>query len=299
VILAAGARRLVPRDTAKPKWRGLDIRGALLATGSLAMLVFALSQADTAGWTSVQTLGMGMASLAGLAAFALLESRTAQPLLRVGNLADRAVAGGFMMMLAASAVLFGTFLLSSVYLQEVLGTGPLQTGLAFLPMAASLGLGVHAAGHLISQRGVRAPLAGGFAVAAIGLLMLSAVSSHGSYVADVLPGMLVTGLGLGVILVSVSVAILTGAPDDEVGMLSGLTTTGHEIGGSLGVAVLVTIATGAVGSSGAAALAGGIGDAFTAAAGIAGAASFGALFILPSAKRFLPKFRLAPRVAIH
>ena len=102
---------------------------------SLGALVYALSQAQSSGWTSTQTLGLGAAALAGLAAFAALELRTAQPLLRVQRLADRGVGGGFVMMLAASAVLFGSFLLSSLYLQNVLGTGALETGLAFLPFA--------------------------------------------------------------------------------------------------------------------------------------------------------------------
>jgi hypothetical protein len=275
------------------------VRGALVATTSLGALVFALSQAGTAGWGSAQTLGLGIASLAGLAAFLALETRSAQPLLRIGAFGDRAVTGGFVMMLAAAGVLFGAFLLGSIYLQEVLGTGALLTGLAFLPLALSLGLGVHAAGHLIGHAGVRVPLAAGFAVAALGLLLLSGVSAEGSYAADVLPGMLVFGLGLGIVLVAVSVSVLTGAPDDEVGMLSGLNTTGHEIGGSLGVAVLVTVATAATGSSTAAGLATGIGHAFLIAAIIAGSSSLLALVILPSAKQFLPKFRLAPRVAVH
>ena len=299
LLLAAGTLHLVPADPIKPRWRGLDLRGALVATTSLGMLVFAASQADTAGWTSTQTIGLGLASLAGLLGFAVLERHTEQPLLRVSSLADRAVGGGTAMMFAASAVLFGTFLLSSMYLQNVLGTGPMETGLAFLPMAAVMGLGVHAASHLISQLGVRVPLAGGFAVAAGGMLLLSGVEPGGSYAADVLPGMLVAGLGLGVVLVCVSVAVLTGAADEESGMLSGLNTTGHEIGGAIGVAVLTTIATGAVGSSSAAGLAGGIGDAFLVASAIAVAASVTAMALLPSATSFLPKFRLAPPVAVH
>jgi fucose permease len=124
----------------------------------------------------------------------------------------------------------GSFLLSSLYLQNVLAAGPLESGLAFLPFAVAIALGVHAAGHVIRHGGVRVPLAGGFVVTAAGMLLLSGVSSGGSYAADVLPGMLVAGLGLGVVLVSVSVALLTGAPEQEAGMLSGLNTTGHEIG---------------------------------------------------------------------
>ncbi len=296
VLLAAGATRLLPPDTARAQWRGLDLRGALLATASLGALVYALSQAQTSGWTSAQTLGIGAAALAGLAAFAVLELRAAQPLLRVQRLADRAVGGGFAMMLAGSAVLFGSFLLSSLYLQNVLGTGALETGLAFLPFAVAIGAGVHAAGHVIAHAGVRVPLAAGFAVAAGGMLLLSRAGAHGSYAADVLPGMLVAGLGLGTVLVAVSVSVLTGAADHEAGMLSGLNTTGHEIGGSLGIAILATIAAGAAGPT---AAADGIGDAFLAGAIIAGAASVAALVALPSAREFLPKLALAPRVAVH
>jgi EmrB/QacA subfamily drug resistance transporter len=294
LVLAAGALCVVPADTLRPRWHGLDLRGALLATLSVGALVFAASQADTAGWTSTQTLALGAAALAGLAAFAVLELRTAQPLLRVQRLADRGVGGGSLMMLAVSAVLFGTFLLSSLYMQEVLGAGALESGLAFLPMAAAIAIGVHLGTHVIGHHGVRGPLAGALAVVAGGMLLLTGVDAHGSYAADLLPGMLVAGLGLGVALVAVSVSVLTGAREEETGMLSGLNTTGHEIGGSLGIAVLATVATGSPG-----AFAGGIGDAFLVAAAIAGVASLAALAILPAARSFLAKLRLAPPVAVH
>jgi EmrB/QacA subfamily drug resistance transporter len=299
LVLAAGALKLLPVDPKRPQWHGLDLRGALLATASLGALVYVLTQAETSGWTSTQTLGIGAAALAGLTAFAVLELRTRQPLLRVQRLADRAVGGGFLMMLAASAVLFGSFLLSSLYLQNVLGTGALETGLAFLPLAVAIGAGVHAGTHVITHAGVRIPLAAGFAIAAAGMLLLSGVSADGGYAADVLPGMLIAGIGLGIVLVAVSVAVLTGAADHETGMLSGLNTTGHEIGGSLGIAILATIAAGAAGPTAAAGLADGIGDAFLAAAIIAGAASAAALVILPSARTFLPKLAHAPLVAVH
>ncbi len=303
LVLAARAARLLPADLSRPLWRGLDLRGALLATVSLGALVYAISQARSAGWTSAQTLGTGAAAVAGLAAFAALERRTAQPLLRVQRLTDRAVGGGFLMMLAASAVLFGSFLLSSLYLQNVLGTSALQTGLAFLPFAVAIAAGVHVGTKVITRVGVRVPLAAGFATSAVGMLLLSGVSADGRYASDVLRGMLIAGIGLGVILVAVSVAVLTGAADQETGMLSGLNTTGHEIGGSLGVAILTTIASGALGAaSGPAAstgLANGIGDAFLVAGAIAGTASIAALVILPSARSFLPKLALSPRVAVH
>jgi EmrB/QacA subfamily drug resistance transporter len=298
LLLAVGATHMLPADVARPQWRGLDLRGALIATVSVGLLVYTLSQAESAGWTSMQTLVLGAVALAGLAAFAAVELGTHRPLLQVARLRDRAVGGGFGMMLAASAVMFGSFLLCSLYLQDVLGSGPLATGLAFLPFALAIGVGVHAGQHVIAHGGVRAPIAAGFAIAAAGMLLLSGVDPDGSYLTDVLPGMLVAGLGLGIVLVSVSVSLLTGAAEHESGMLSGLSTTGHEIGGSLGIAVLVTVAAG-TGSAAPAGLADGIGDAFLVAGLIAAAASAAALIILPSARTFRPKLASAPRVAVH
>src|SRR5215204_3291220 len=215
LALAVVAIRVVPADPARPEWRGLDLRGAALATASFAGLVYAISQAAAAGWTSAQTLVIGAAGLAGLAAFAALELRTRKPLLQVRRLTDRAVGGGFVLMLAASAVLFGSFLLASIYMQSVLATSPLETGLAFLPLAIAAGAGAHVGSKLVKRGGVRVPMAGAFAVAASGMLLLSGVDEGGTYLGDVLPGMVVTGLGLGVVLVLVAVAVLTGARDEE------------------------------------------------------------------------------------
>jgi EmrB/QacA subfamily drug resistance transporter len=295
LALAVAARRMIPADTSAPRWSGLDLRGAALATGSIGALVFALSRAADAGWTSAQTLAVGSAGLVGLVAFVIAELHTAEPLLRIERLADRGVGGGFSMMLAAAATLFGTFLLISLYMQDVLGTGPLATGLAFLPLAVALAVGVHAGNHLLMHAGVRVPMAAGFAAATGGMIMLSTAGAGGSYVADVLPGMLVAGIGLGVVLVCVSVSVMTGARDEESGMLSGLNTSGHEIGGTIGIAILATVTTGSAG----AVTADGLGDAFLAGAGISAAAALIALVVLPSAAIFLPKLRLAPRTALH
>jgi EmrB/QacA subfamily drug resistance transporter len=295
LAVAIAGRKVIPADSAAPHQGGLDLPGAVLATASLGTLVFALSQASGAGWSSLQTLGLGCLGLVGLGAFAIVELHTKHPLLRVQRLADRGVGGGFLLMLAVSSVLFGSFLLVSMYMQNVLSAGPMETGLAFLPLAVALAAGVHVGSHVVTRAGVRIPMASGFAIAAGGMLLLSGADAQGGYLSDVLPGMLVTGLGLGTVLVAVAVSIMTGAREDETGMLSGLNTTGHEIGGSIGIAALATIATGTAGQAGA----GAISDAFLAATAIAAAASLIALFVLPSAATFLPKLRLAPRVAIH
>ncbi len=300
LVLAHHALSTLPADADRPRWRGLDLPGALIGTVSLGALVYALSQVQSSGWTSTETLVVGGAGIAGLVGFAAIELHTKQPLLRIQRLTDRAIGGGFVLMLAGSAVLFGSFLLSSIYLQSVLGASALETGLAFLPFAVAIGAGVHAGNHVITHAGVRIPLAIGFAVTAGGMLLLSRVGADGSFVASVLPGMLVAGIGLGIILVAVAVSVLTGAADHEAGMLSGLNTTGHEIGGSLGIAILATIAASGTGGPAAAATsADGIGDAFLVAAIIAATASAVALVILPSARTFLPKLALAPRVAVH
>ena len=296
MALLMAAHKHVPRDTAPPRRTGLDLRGAALATGGLGALVYAISQASAAGWTSVQTLVVGGGGLAVLGAFAAVERRTATPLLHVARLGERAVGGGMLMMLAVSAVLFGSFLLTSIYMQEVLGTSALMTGVAFLPMALAIGAGAHLGGRAVGHGGVRGPMAVALALAAGGLLLLSAVGESGSFAANLLPGMLIAGVGMGIALVCVSASVLTGGRDEEAGMLSGLNTTGHEIGGSLGVAVLVSIATSATTGAGVAA---GIGDAFLAAAAIAAGAGMIALVVLPSAATFLPKLALAPRVSIH
>jgi EmrB/QacA subfamily drug resistance transporter len=293
-VLLFASLKVVPADTQKPRWRGLDLAGAALATTSLAAIVYGITQAHSAGWTSIQTHICGIGGLAGLAAFAIYELHIDKPLLRIERIADRAVGGGLVLMLAVAGTIFGLFLLCSLYLQNVLGWGPLTTGLAFVPLALSAGIGSHVAGHVISKHGVRGPLAGSFALAAVGMFMLSRVGAHGSYVTDVLPGMLVAGVALGVATVSVSVAILTGARQEESGMISGLNSTGHEIGGTLGIAIFSTIAAGSGAILGPQA-ASGIGDAFLVAALVASLASVMALALLPRAQHFLAKLALNPQ----
>jgi EmrB/QacA subfamily drug resistance transporter len=293
LVLAVTALKVIPADAARPRWRGLDLRGALLATTSLGAIVYAITQGSSAGWTSTQTLGFGLAGLVGLAGFGVLETRTEKPLLNVSRLADRAVGGGLFLMLAAAGSIFGLFFLCSVYLQNVLGTSPLVTGLAFIPLALAAGLGAHAAGHIVAQHGVRMPLVSAFAIAAAGMALLAHVGENSTYLANVLPGMLVAGFGLGIAVVSVSIAILTGSREDESGMISGLNSTGHEIGGTIGIAIFSTIAAGS-GAVGGAEAATAISHAFVAAGILTSLASITAFAVLPHARHFLPKLRLSP-----
>ena len=292
--LAAAALRVIPRDVAKPRWRGLDLPGAVLGTSSLGVLVYAITQADGAGWGSTQTIGLTVAAVVGLGLFVAWERRAEKPLLRVERLADRAVGGGLFLMVVAAGSIFGLFFLCSLYLQNVLGTGPLETGLAFIPLAVTAGLGAHGAGHVVGRHGVRMPLASAFLIAAAGMALLAHVGEDGSYLRNVLPGMLVAGFGLGIAVVSVSIAILTGSREDESGMISGLNSTGHEIGGTIGIALFSTIAAAGTGALGGAQAATGISHAFMAAGLLTTLASLVAFIVLPHARDFVPKLRLNP-----
>src|SRR3954451_1609539 len=299
--LAYAARNGVPADGEKPRWRGLDLRGAALATTSMAAIVYAVTQAETSGWISGQTLGIGGAGLIGLLAFAVCELHTVQPLLRVEQLRDRAVGGGLLLSLVNAGLMFGLFLLCSLYLQLALGRGPLPTGLAFIPLALAAGSGSHVAGHLLNRHGLRWAAGPALVIAAVGLVLLSDVPAHGSYLHDMLPGMLMAGFGLGVSGTAMAVGVLTSSRQEEAGMLSGVSATGHEIGGTLGIAIYASIAAAASGGIfvGPAAAAG-IAHAFLIAAHVAVGAGVAAVVLLPAATTFLPKLRLNPQaIAAH
>ncbi len=294
LVLAVTALKVIPADAGGARWRGLDVRGAALATTSLAAIVYAITQGEAAGWTSTRTLTVALLGITGLAAFAVVETRTDQPLLKVARLADRAVGGGIVLMLAAAGSIFGLFFLCSLYLQTVLAMTPLKAGLAFIPLAITAGAGAHLAGHIVGRHGVRGPLAAAFATAAAGMAMLAHVGDHGTYLRSVLPGMLIAGFGLGIAVVSVSIAILTGGRDDESGMLSGLNSTAHELGGTIGIAICSTIAAGAGGAFAGVQPSSGIAHGFVAAAIVTGLASLTALAVLPQARDFVAKLRLHP-----
>jgi Na+/melibiose symporter-like transporter len=185
------------------------------------------------------------------------------------------------LMIAGIGTVMSAFFFLTLYLQHVLGHSALQTGLEFLPGAVLLVIAAHAGGHLVSRFGARSVLAGGMALGALGALLLSGVSADGSYLADVLPGMLVLDVGIGLSVSGIFIVAMSGVDHDEAGMVSGLTTTSHEIGIALVLPVLSTIAVSGIGAAtleGAAGLdpalaAQGFGDAFRAAAVIAIAAA--------------------------
>ncbi|MGH3092412.1 MAG: MFS transporter [Gaiellaceae bacterium] len=280
LAVALGAVRALPAVPPAVAGR-IDVAGALTATASLVALIYALVGADAAGWGSAQTLGLLAVAAAGIGAFIAVEARVREPLVPVAFFRRRATVTALVLMLLGIGTLVSGFFFSSLYLQQVLGHSALRTGIEFLPVAVAIVVAAHAGGHLITRFGAKPVIAAGLALGAVGALLLSGLSTGGSYAADVLPGFLVLALGAGLTLVGVTITAMSGAGHDDAGLASGLTSTAHELGIALVLSVLSTIAAGRIGGgtlqaavgADAGALTAGFADAFRVAAAIALAAT--------------------------
>jgi len=222
----------------------LDVGGAVTVTLALLLAVYAVIDAQHAGRTSVQTLGLGAASLLLLGAFVAIESRVRAPLMPLALFRVRSVAIANVVGALWSAGMFAWFFISALYLQLVLGYDPLQVGLAFLPsnlIMAACSVGISAA--LVKRFGLRAPLVAGLALGAIGLALFARAPLDGRYVVDVLPAMLLLGLAAGVAFNPLLLAAMTGVSERDSGLASGIVNTAFMMGGAFGLAVLASIAT--------------------------------------------------------
>jgi MFS family permease len=190
----------------------------------------------------------------------------------------RSLTSGVGLMLGATGILVGTFFLNSLYLQRVLGDSALETGLAFLPLALVIGLGAHLAAHLLPRVGTRALAAGGLVLMGAGSLWLAAAPDHAGYLADLLPGFLAVGLGVGLVFPAASVTTMSDVHDERSGLAAGLMSTGHEVGAALGVATFSAVATAA------STFVVGYADGFLAAAALAGALAVATLVALPAVR---------------
>jgi EmrB/QacA subfamily drug resistance transporter len=223
--------------------RSFDAVGAVLVTAGLSLLVYAITQTGTYGWTSARTLGVGASSLVLLGAFGWWERRHAEPLMRFGILRTKTVAGANVGGLILGTATFSMFLMLTLYMQQVLGYSPMETGVGYLPVAVSAIVWSAVAAQLTTRIGVKPVLVTGMIALTGGLVYFTQVSVGGSYVADLLPGFLLVGVGLGFSFVPISIAALAGIRAQESGLASGLFNTSQQIGGALGIALLSTIAT--------------------------------------------------------
>ena len=223
--------------------RTFDLPGAVLVTAGLSSLVYAITQTGTYGWASGRTIGVGVAALAMLAAFVWWERRHAEPLMRFGLLRTKTIAGANVGGLILGTATFSMFLMLTLYMQQVLGYSPIKTGVGYLAVAVSAILWSGVAAQLTTRIGVKPVLGTGMTALTGGLVYFTQVSVHGSYLADLLPGFLLVGVGLGFSFVPISIAALAGVGPAEAGLASGLFNTSQQIGGALGIAALSTIAT--------------------------------------------------------
>jgi EmrB/QacA subfamily drug resistance transporter len=230
------------QESRDPRAQSFDVGGALLVTGGLSTLVYAITQAGPVGWLAGKTLGLFGASLFLLAAFIAWELRHDEPLMRFGILRTRTVSGANVAGFILNIVTLSIFLTLTLYMQQVLGYSAMQTGFAYLAIAGTAIIWSTVAAQLVTRVGVKPVLLAGMSTLTGGILYLTQISVGGSYVADLLPGFLLIGIGVGFSFVPISIAALAGVEPAEAGLASGLINTSQQIGGALGIAALSTIA---------------------------------------------------------
>ena len=220
----------------------LDVPGAVLGAGAVLSLVYGLLQAVESGWDDAAVVGPLLLAAVLTVSFLTVESRTAEPLVPLALLAfrTRAVANGATLLF--SAAFYAMAFLLMIHLQTVLGYGPLKAGVAYLPYGAGILAGMWLCSHAVIRLGMRRILVMSFLISSAGLLLLSGVAPSDSYASGVLPGMLVTSLGCGLSLPALTVAAVTGTTEENAGLGSAVLSSVQQVGGAVGLAVLVTLA---------------------------------------------------------
>jgi EmrB/QacA subfamily drug resistance transporter len=236
------ALRYVPESRVENARGGVDFVGAVSMTLGLVVLVYALVNAQTAGWLTLTTLGLSAIAVALLATFVVVEMRLRHPLIRLGIFRMRSITGANAAMLLVAAGMFALFYFASIYVQEVLGYSALRAGLAFLPVTAGIVIGAGLSQRLIPRVGVRAVGLVGMSIAATGLILLSRIPVAGTYLGDLLPGLMVMAIGMGLTFVPITLIATTNVEEDDAGLASGLLNTSQQLGGAIGLAVLSTLA---------------------------------------------------------
>jgi EmrB/QacA subfamily drug resistance transporter len=289
VATALLALRLVERDEGIGIERGADLPGAALVTAALMLGVYTILEAGDHGWGSLHTLGLGAVALALLSAFIARQARILNPLMPLRLFRSRNVAGANAVQALFVAGMFGMFFLGALYLQRVLGYDALEVGLAFLPVTMVIGtLSLGFSERLNMRFGPKVTLLPSLVLIAAALVLFARAPVNGEYLTDVLPVMVLLGLGAGMSFPSLMTLAMSGATPRDAGLASGLVNTTLQVGGAIGLAVLATLATSrtehllAGGERTASALTGGYHLAFLVAAGLVVGAIAVAITVLRS-----------------
>jgi EmrB/QacA subfamily drug resistance transporter len=243
VVVCALSLRLLPAGAPAEHDRQIDIAGAVLVTSALMLAVYAIVNGNQAGWLSGQTITLALVTIALLAAFVVVESRVSSPLVPLGLFRLRNLATANVVGVLWAGAMFAWFFLSALYLQLVLGYSPLRVGLVFLPanlIMATFSLGLSA--RIVTRFGIRAPLALGLGLAAAGLALFARAPVDGSLAANVLPSMILLGLGAGLAFNPVLLAAMGDVQPSDSGLASGIVNTSFMMGGAVGLAALASVA---------------------------------------------------------
>ncbi|MFE5816775.1 MFS transporter [Streptomyces sp. NPDC056479] len=243
VIAVFGALALLHDSPTQPGAR-LDVPGVLLGCGGLVAIVYGFAEAEPRGWTDPMVLTLFVAGIALLVTFVWWQTRAPMPLLPLHIIRERNRAGCFLTMALAVIGMFGLFLFMTYYLQVILDYSPVMTGLAFLPLTAAIIIGsTQIAARLLDHVAPRVLMGPGALLAAIGMVLLTRLTVHSSYASDILPALILMGLGMGLIFMPVFATATAGVAPQDSGVTSATVNTSQQVGGSIGTALLNTVAT--------------------------------------------------------
>jgi EmrB/QacA subfamily drug resistance transporter len=243
VVVLAATLKLISGERPSRQRHSLDIGGAALATFGMLLLVYALVNAPTVGWDKARTIGGLAGAVALLIGFVVNELRVRNPIapLSIFRINGLGFADGTM--LIAFAGFLAIFFFLTLYMQTILGYSPIHTGLAYLPLTIVAATASAMSSQLLGRLGTRPLIVGGALITAAGVFWLSRMPVHGSFVADLLPGMLLVGVGIGPMFVAVATAANAGVPPDKAGLAAALLNASMQLGGALGLAIFTAIAT--------------------------------------------------------
>jgi EmrB/QacA subfamily drug resistance transporter len=242
-LILTGASRLLPGERHRARPASFDIPGAVLGTAGMLLLVYALVRAPQQGWASARTIGELATAGVVLAAFAVTERRRRDPLFPFSIFRTRGLAAADATQMIAFAGFVSVFFFLTLYMQNVLGYTPLRGGSAYLPVTAGIAVAAGISSRLFARTGTRPVIVAGSLIAAAGIYYLSRTPVHGSYLTDLLPGLIIMAIGLGAVLVAVTTAANAGVAADQAGLAAGLLASSQQLGTALGLAIFSAIAT--------------------------------------------------------
>jgi EmrB/QacA subfamily drug resistance transporter len=235
--------RFVPESKDEHAHRSFDLAGALTVTAGLVALVYGIVRSAESGWGSAEVIGFLVLAAVLLVSFVVIESRSAEPLVRLSIFSVKTVRAANVAMFVVAAGLFAMFFFNTLYVQRVLGYSPLEAGFAFVPFTVGVIVGAALSQKLVPALGAREVPLIGIALGAVGLLTFLRLTPDSSYLTGLLPGIVIASVGMGLVFVPITLIATSGIPLDDAGLASGLFNTSQQIGGAVGLAVLSTLAT--------------------------------------------------------